>query len=78
MKKVAITVVMIILFALVASSLSAFAMKETAVIRLTAFMPENTTFTKYDDDFFVGSYPYNFSYSIEQDARTKIFTVMAN
>ncbi len=77
MKQLAKTVLMTILLAIGASSLWAAPMKETASIRLTAYIPENATVTMYYEGFFVESYAYKFSYSMQQVARTKVFSVMA-
>ena len=52
--------------------------KETAVIRLAAYIPEKTSSTRYDKGFFVESNAYNFSYSMQQIASTKVFFVIAD
>lgn len=81
MKKLAKTVLAPILLALVASCLWAAPMKETketAVIRLAAYIPEKTSSTRYDKGFFVESNAYNFSYSMQQIASTKVFFVIAD
>lgn len=77
MKKLAKTLLMTFLIAIIASSLWAAPTKETAVIRLTAYIPEKASVKIYDEGFFVESYAYKFSYSMHQGARTKIFSVMA-
>jgi len=78
MKKLAKTVLVTILLAIVATSLFAASGGQTAVIRLTAYVPERTTFNTFDDEFIVASNANNFSYSVQQWAGTKMLFVMAN
>lgn len=78
MKKLAKTVLVTILLAIAATSLFAVSGNETAVIRLTAYVPERTTFNTFDDEFVVASNAYNFSYSVRQLASTKMLFVTAN
>lgn len=78
MKKLAITVALLILMAMAASSLFAANANQTAVLRLTAYIPEKTTFTTFDDMFVVDSNAYNFTYSVTEEARTKVLLVIAN
>ena len=77
MKKLAKTLAVTLLLAIAATSLFAANGNETAVLRLTAYIPEKTTFTTTDDEFVVESNAYNFTYSIQEMARTKMFFVMA-
>ncbi len=78
MKKFAKTLFMTILLSLAATSLFAISGNETAVIRLTAYVPEKSTFTIGDDDCIVASNAHNFSYSVQQWANTKMLYVVAN
>jgi hypothetical protein len=77
-KKLAKTLLVTILLALAASSLFAINGNETAVLRLTAYVPEKTTFNTFDDEFIVASNAYNFSYSVQQMTGTKMLFVVAN
>ncbi len=77
MKKLAITLAVTILLALSASSLFAANGNETAVLRLTAYIPERTTFNTFDDEFVVASNANNFSYSIQEWDSTKMLIVVA-
>ena len=78
MKKLAKTLAVIVLLAIVATSLFAANGNETAVLRLTAYVPEKTTFNTFDDEFIVASNAYNFSYSVQQSSNTKMLLVVAN
>lgn len=78
MKKFAATLIITILLIVTATSLSAANGNETAVLRLTAYIPEKTTFNTFDDEFVVASNAYNFSYSIQEWASTKMLFVVAN
>ena len=78
MKKLAKTLAITLLLALAATSLFAANGNETAVLRLTAYIPEKTTFQTFDDEFIVDSNVYNFSYSVQQLANTKMLYVVAN
>jgi len=78
MKKLAMTLLVIILLATAASSLFAISGNETAVLRLTAYVPERTTFNTFDDEFVVASNASNFSYSVQQMASTKMLFVTAD
>jgi|GEM_PF-5032376 len=71
------TILVSILVALVTSCLWAATVNEISVIRLTAHIPENTTFTRYNDGFIMRSNSNNFSYSMQQVARTQMVFVMA-
>ena len=78
MKKLAKTILVAILLSLAATSLFAISGNETAVIRLTAYVPEKTTFTTFEDEFIVATNAHNFSYSVQQWAGTKMLMVVAN
>lgn len=78
MKKLAKVAVITILLAIATTSLFAANANETAVIRLTAYIPEKTTFTTYDDQFVVESNVHNFSYEVYESSRTKMLVVKAN
>jgi len=78
MKKLARTVLVTILLAIAATSLFAATGSENAVARLTAYIPERTTFSTFDDEFIVASNANNFSYSVQQWTGTKMLFVMAN
>ena len=78
MKKIAKTLLVTILLAIAATSLFAVSGNETAVIRLTAIVPEKTTFNTFDDEFIVASNAYNFSYSVQQMPSTKMLFVIAD
>ncbi len=78
MKKLAKIVLVALLLAIAATSLFAANANETAVLRLTAYVPEKSTFNTFDDDFVVQSNTNNFSYSIQQWAGTKMLFVVAN
>jgi len=78
MKKLAKTLAITLLLAIAATSLFAANGNETAVLRLTAYIPEKTTFQTFDDEFIVDSNVYNFSYSVQQLANTKMLYVVAN
>ncbi|NBK21179.1 MAG: hypothetical protein EOM68_04035 [Spirochaetia bacterium] len=77
MNRLAKTVLVTILVMIAASSLWAASAEHFAVIRLAAYIPGSTTSTRYDEDFTMEANAYNFSYSMQQVARTKIFLVMA-
>ncbi|MBI9095723.1 MAG: hypothetical protein JEY71_12675 [Sphaerochaeta sp.] len=78
MKKLAKTLAITLLLAIAASSLFAATGNETAVLRLTAYIPEKTTFQTFDDEFVVDSNAFNFTYSVQQWANTKMLYVVAN
>jgi len=78
MKKLAMTLLVTILLATAASSLFAISGNETAVLRLTAYVPERTTFNTFDDEFVVASNASNFSYSVQEFASTRMLFVVAN
>ena len=78
MKKLVKTLAITLLLAIAATSLFAANGNETAVLRLTAYIPEKTTFQTVDDEFIVDSNAYNFSYSVQQWASTKMLHVVAN
>jgi len=78
MKKLAKTLAITLLLAIAATSLFAATQNETAVLRLTAFIPERTTFNTFDDEFVVESNSYNFSYSVQEFASTRMLFVVAN
>ncbi len=78
MKKLAKTLAITILLAIAATSLFAASGNETAVLRLTAYIPERTSFNTLDDEFVVESNSYNFSYSVQESASTKMLFVVAN
>lgn len=78
MKKVAKIVVITILLAMVATSQLAASTNDPTVIRISAFVPEKSTFTTFDNSFIVESNTYNFTYSVHQTIRTKMLFVMAN
>ena len=78
MKKLAKTLAVIVLLAIVATSLFAANGNETAVLRLTAYVPEKTTFNTFDDEFIVASNAYNFSYTVQQSSNSKMLLVVAN
>ena len=78
MKKLVKTALVTILLSIAATSLFAVSGSETAVIRLTAYVPEKTTFNTYEDEFIVASNAHNFSYSVLQRAGTKMLFVIAN
>ncbi|HKL59947.1 MAG TPA: hypothetical protein VJ863_08615 [Sphaerochaeta sp.] len=78
MNKIAKTALLTIILILATSCLWASSPREeTAVFRLTAYIPGNPTTTIDNDGFFVASYAYAYSYSMHQNARTKVFTVVA-
>lgn len=77
MNTLAKTVLVTILFLIAVSSLGATSAENTAVMRLAAYIPKNTTSTRYDKGFAMEAYTYNFSYSMRQVAGTKVFFVMA-
>ncbi len=78
MKKLAQTILLILLLALATTSLFAANGNETAVLKLTAYIPEKTTFNTFEDEFIVASNAYNFSYSVQQWDSTKMLMVIAN
>jgi len=78
MKRIAKTLLVTILLAVAATSLFAVSGNETAVIRLTAYVPERTTFNTFNDEFIVASNTYNFSYSVQQMSSTKMLFVIAD
>ncbi|MGB4407078.1 MAG: hypothetical protein WBI82_09500 [Sphaerochaeta sp.] len=78
MKKLAKTLAITLLLVIAATSLFAANKNETAVLRLTAYIPEKTTFQTFDDEFIVNSNAYNFSYSVQQLANTRMLYVVAN
>ncbi|MDY0288182.1 MAG: hypothetical protein RBR15_05080 [Sphaerochaeta sp.] len=78
MKKLAKTVAIAILVALATTSLFAANGNQTAVARLTAYIAERTTFTTFDGTFVVESNAYNFTYSVEENNRTRMLFVVAN
>ncbi|NBK20694.1 MAG: hypothetical protein EOM68_01555 [Spirochaetia bacterium] len=78
MKKLAKTLAVVLLLVLATTSLFAANGNETAVLRLTAYISEKTTFNTSDDEFIVASNAHNFSYSVQQWAGTKMLFVVAN
>lgn len=78
MKKLAKTVAVIILLAIASTSLFAANANETAVLRLTAYIAEKTTFTTHEDFFVVESNANNFTYTVQESNRTKMLLVTAN
>lgn len=78
MKKLAKTLTVILFLALVATSLFGATENEYAVLRMTAYIPENTSFNTFDDEFVIASNAHNFTYAIQEMARTKMLFVFAN
>ncbi len=78
MKKLVKVVVITVLLAIASTSLFAALANETAVIRLTAYIAEKTTFTTFDDMFVVESNAHNFTYTVQETSRTKMLFVVAN
>ena len=78
MKKLARTLAITLLLVVAATSLFAANGNETAVLRLTAYIAEKTTFQTFNDEFVVDSNAYNFSYSVQEWANTKMLFVVAN
>ncbi len=78
MKKLGKVVAVIILLAIASTSLFAATGNETAVLRLTAYIAEKTTFTTHDDMFIIESNANNFSYEVQETSRTKMLLVTAN
>ncbi|MBI9094439.1 MAG: hypothetical protein JEY71_06120 [Sphaerochaeta sp.] len=78
MKKLAKTLAITLLLVIAATSLFAANANETAVLRLTAYIPEKTTFQTFDNEFVVDSNAYNFTYSVQQWANTKMLFIVAN
>ncbi len=78
MKKTAKTLLVTVILAIAATSLFAANGNETAVLRLTAYIAEKTTFSTLDDEFVVASNAHNFSYSVQQWADTKMLMIVAN
>jgi hypothetical protein len=78
MKKLATITLTIILMALLSSSLFAAGIKETAVLRLTAYIPERTTFSADEFGFQVASNAHNFTYSVFEQGMDRTLFVVAN
>ncbi len=78
MKKLAKHLAITLLLVIAATSLFAANKNETAVLRLTAYIHEKTTFQTFDDGFVVDSNAYNFSYSVQQLANTRMLFVVAD
>ena len=78
MKKLTKTAVLTILLVGVTASLMwAGPREETAVFRLTAYIPESKETAVYDRGFSLASTAYTLSYSIQQETGIKVFLVVA-
>ncbi|MDY0288181.1 MAG: hypothetical protein RBR15_05075 [Sphaerochaeta sp.] len=77
MKKLAKAVGIILILAIASTSLFAVATHDQAVIRITAYVPEKTTFSIFDDTFVVASNAYNFTYTVEESIGMKTLFVKA-
>lgn len=71
-------IVALTLIALGALSLHAAAAHQPVTLRLTAYIPERTTFTADESGFIVSSNANNFTYSVHEQAMTRILTVVAH
>ncbi len=78
MKKLATVITTIILMALLSASLFGAGNKETAVLRLAAYVPEKTTFIADAFGFQVASNAYNFTYSMSEQGMERTLFVVAN
>jgi len=76
-KKLVKILAVTILLSIAATSLFAAKGNETAVLRLTAYIPEKTSFNIFEDDVIVTSNANNFSYAVQEWASTRMLLVTA-
>ncbi len=77
MKKLAKIIGITLILAIASTSLFATATYEQAVIRITAYVPEKTTFSLFDDSVIIASNAYNFTYAVEESIGMKTLFVKA-
>jgi len=77
-KRLAKTIITIALVTLALSALFAASVSDTAVLRLTAYIPERTTFSSTQDGFSVASNSYNFTYQVIESGLDRTLVVVAN
>ncbi len=77
MKRTPKTLLVTMILALAASSLSAATLKYTSVMRLGAYIPKTLATTIHEEGVAIDAYAYTFSYSVKQVADTRVLYVVA-
>ncbi len=78
MKKFKTIIQIIVLMTIFSSALFSAGIRETAVLKLTAYIPAKTTFTATDFGFDVATNNSNFTYSVLQQGMNKTLYVVAD